>query len=254
MSTGEFITRYALPRFIVRGQVNTLTMDVYNAAGTQQTASVGTITLKTGSKVLVDAASVTSLGPPASYTLPAATTTDEALADDLIEIWTLTLSGEPDVSTFQRPAYLVRRVYVPTVTDTDLIDRHSELTAWLAARTDITSYQKYRDEANAIIQTDLLSTGRRPFLIFDPWSFRLPHIYKTLELIFTDSFTSIGNGKYQRLMEHYRATFERTWGKVTARMDSDHSGDISAAEQERDSAVGSVSITAGPRYRRSYSR
>ncbi len=84
------ITRYQLPRFIERGVATTLTMDVYNDAGTQQTASAGTFTLYKGGTALLDAVAVSSLGPPASYSLTAGTTTGETLADNWLEVWALT--------------------------------------------------------------------------------------------------------------------------------------------------------------------
>lgn len=247
----DFVQRYQLPRFYVLGQGATPTWDIYDAAGDQQTITSGTFTLKQGAEVLLDGVSLTA-GPPATYTVPSTTFDGRALTGDLLERINVVIGGVDRV--FTRPAYLCRSVYVPTITDTDLTTRHSELADWLSARSDITSYQKYRDEANVMIQTRLLETGRRPYLVFDQYAFRLPHINLTLHLIFQDAETSVGNGKYRRLAELYEKRWMGAWDRLRTRLDEDQSGDIGADELNPHGTSNAVVPTAGNTYRWQYSR
>jgi hypothetical protein len=99
------------------------------------------------------------------------------------------------------------------VTDADLLRRHSDLTALLAAGT--TSYQDYLDEAWATICTRLAAQGRRPYLVIQPSAMRDVHIALTLQLIFTDFQTSAGDGgRWQALAEHYQRGYTDAWNQL----------------------------------------
>jgi len=216
----SLVLRHALPRAIERGVANTLTADVYDAAGVQQTASAGTLTLYAGSKLILDGVAVTSPGAPTSHTLAAGLTTNEALSDSWLEMWTLTIGGT--AYTFRRDAYLVRHVLYPTITDTDLLELHSDLAALRDA--DQSSYETQREAAWARVQHRLIVAGRRPELVLSSWALRELHRALTLEIIFADFASSTGDGRYRELAEHYRAAADVEFGRLPLRYDSDEGG------------------------------
>ena len=159
--------RVRQPYVIQRGVDNALTLDIYDASQAQQTATAATVTIRIGSRVIVDAASATGLGPPISYTLTAATTADESLSDQVTVSWSPTIGGV--VYTMPpRRGFLVRTPFRLTMTDTDL----------LAVDRNIADYRSSADsnfswaieEARERIERRLLKKGRRPWLIFDEWA------------------------------------------------------------------------------------
>ena len=216
----SLVLRHALPRAIERGVANTLTADVYDEAGAQQTATAGTLTLYAGSKLILDGVAVTSAGAPTSHTLAAGSTADEGLSDSWLEVWALTIGGT--VYTFRRDAYLVRHVLYPTITDTDLIELHSDLAA--LRDSDQSSYQVQREAAWTRVQHRLIAAGRRPELVLSSWALREYHRALTLEILFTDFASSTGDGRYRDLAEHYRDAAEVEWSRLPLRYDADEGG------------------------------
>jgi len=114
------------PRVIQKGEINTLYMDIYDRdTQAQATASAATVSIWLGDKQIVTDAAASSLGPPAYYTLPAATTSSETLSERVREVWTLTVSGTEHTVTVG--GYLVLYPFVPPFTENDLINRHRSL-------------------------------------------------------------------------------------------------------------------------------
>lgn len=211
------ISRFQLPRFVERGVATTLSLDVYSDAGVQQTASAATLTLYEGSTKRLDAVAATTLGPPATYDLLAATTSAGSLGDDWLEVWALTIGGV--VYEFRREMYVVVDVLYPHITDTDLTDRHPELSALRS-----TGYEAERDAAFAFIERKLIGMGRRPQLIISGWALIDVHTFKTLELIFRGFHGSTGDGRYAELEQRYRDLFDSAFESLTFRYDLDEDG------------------------------
>lgn len=233
------IVRYSLPRFVEVGVTQTLDLDVYDAAGTQQTVSSGTITVYLGAEKLVDAATLAAFGPPVTYSLAGSLHTDRSPSEDYLEVW------DTDLGRFQREGYLVRLAYRSTITDTDLTDRHSEL---LTFSSKVGGYQQYRDEAHVEVQMMMLERGRRPWLVFDRAALRRLELYKTFELVFNDFMSVVGDGKWERLRDSYAAKYERALEGINFRYDDAELGTIDNGGH-RQSASGPVMVTAGPRRR-----
>jgi hypothetical protein len=244
------VARQSLPRFVEIGVAQTLTLDVYpEDSATLSTASTGTLTLKQGSTVLLDAVSVTVGGTStASYSLLAATTSGKDPSDDLLEIWTLTIDGA--IQTFQRGGYLVRRAWHPTITDADLIDYHSDLVSLRPSS--LTTYEPYRRRAGNWVQTELLARGRRPWLLFDAWALTVPHIYKALALIFADFESSVGDGRYGKLAAAYEGQATEAMRSVMFRYDVAETGTIDDLSQV--SAAMPIFLSSGPNSARDYWR
>lgn len=245
------VARQSLPRFVEVGVAQSLTLDVYpEDSGTLSTASAGTLTLKQGSVTLLDAVSVTvgSTTSTASYSLLAATTSGKDPSDDLLEIWTLTIDGA--TQTFQRGGYLVRRAWRPTIMDTDLIDYHSDLASLRPSS--LTTYEPYRRRAGNWVQTELLARGRRPWLLFDAWALTVPHIYKSLALIFSDFESAVGDGRYGKLAAAYEGQATEAMRSVMFRYDIAETGTVDDSAQV--SAAQPIFLTSGPNSARDYWR
>ena len=238
--------RQSMPRIIEQGVAQTLTLDVYDdATEAQQTATAGTLTASVGGVAVLSAVSAT-LGPPASYALLAATTADSAIEASWHEVWSLTIGGI--AYPFQRTGYLVRRAWHPTILDADLVDYHADLST--IRPPSITTFEPYRRKAGEWIQRKLLQTGKRPWLIFDPWELTEVHAFKALSLIFRDFASSIGDGRYKELAAEYDGKADSAWSAVTFRYDAGHTGTISTSAQEGASAP--IVLTAGPLNRRNW--
>ena len=235
----SFIIPHTLPRLIELGVSVSLTLDVENLAGTQQTATVGTVTIYDGDEVLVNAASATSLGPPAAYTLAAATTSSRQPTAQWLEKWSLTLAGT--VYVFQRRGYIVRTLWYPTIDDSDLTARHTELSNSRPSAID--SYQTYRVQAADKIQRDLLKKGRRPWLIFDNYALVDAHVALSLHFLFFDWATNFAQGRFRDLAAHYAEVYEAEMASISFSYDENESGTLD--ETDKVSAGGPIVFTAG---------
>lgn len=225
----SLILRQNGPRVIERGVAATLTAEVYLADGTTYaTPTVGVYTLRDGGEVVLDAVSATTLGPPATYSLLAATTSSRGLSDRASERWELTISGA--VHHFTRAVYIVRTAFHPMVTDTDWTDAHSDLAD--VRDPDQASFQTYREKANAKIERELRKKGRRPELVWDTDALFDAELALGLYYFFRDSKSSIGDGRYADLAAEYKAEFEREFSNVTFRYDEDESGSITSNTQQ----------------------
>ena len=233
------IVPHTLPRLVQIGVAQALTLTVTNDAGTQQTATAATLTVKLGEATLVDAVAATSLGPPASYTLPAATTTGYGPSMGWLEKWSVTIGGV--VYPFSRSGYLVRRLWFPTITDGDLTVLHAELTDHIPAGT--ADYSGYRGRASDKIQRDLLKKGKRAWLIFDAWALTDAHVALSLHYIFFDWATEFGESRYKELAEHYAELYREEMGSVVFTYDSDEDDVIN--ESERKGTGQPIVLTAG---------
>jgi len=232
--------RYALPRFLRRGVDESLTLDVYDSAGVQQTATVGTLSVFAGSRTVLDEVAVATLGPPAAYALAAAVTATEGLSDRWLEVWSLTIGGSVEV--FQRPAYLVRRLLTPVIDDRDLSELHSDLAELRDPSQQ--SYAGQRHSAWIRLNKWLIQQGNRPALIFDSWGLRDVHIYLSLEIIFRDFATSVGDGRYSKLSDHYRQIARDEFDRLQLAYDFDEDG-TNDSDAEKRSATPVTYLSSG---------
>ena len=233
------IARTLYPDEIERGVDSVISLAVYeDSTGAEQTASAGTVSLYAGSRLVVDAVSVTA-GAPSTYTVPAASTSGEALSGEWLEVWSLTISGT--VHTFQRPAYLVRRPYRHTVTQADLTQLHPDLAARETAGT--VDLDGYIQAADTIVRRDLIKRGNRPELVVDAWALADAHRYKALEMLFRDDGHSVGDGRYQDLSAEYAEKYREEWSSISFVYDADADGTIDS-EGERRSGLPVVFLTA----------
>ena len=230
-------------RTVERGIDTSLTVAVYDTAtGDLQIPTAGTVTIYDQSTVLVSGASATSLGGSASaaYTLTGATSTGWNLSDQYLEVWSLTIGGT--VYTFQLSGCIARRAYYATITDADLIAKHSALASLRPP--DLTTFGTYIDNAGAWIERKLLQRGRRPELIFEPWALYDAHVFYALHLIFNDFASSLGQGRYADLSIAYETKAERELKSASFRYDTAQTGTMDTPNAESYNAV--LTLTAGP--------
>jgi hypothetical protein len=226
--------RHSLPLFVERNVATTITADVYDADSAQQTATVGTLTLYQGSTVILDGVSATTLGPPATYDITAATTDGKSLSDDWLAVWALTIGGV--VYTFRQQMFLARHILYPVITDTDITDRYDELTSLLDA--DTADFSEKRGAAWVILQRELIKKGRRPELVLNTWALAEAHTHKTLELIFADFASNVSDGRYANRELHHREQYQAELDTVVLRYDSGEDGVLDQGDEA--GAVGAV--------------
>lgn len=225
-----------------------LSVDVYDQAGVQQTAIAGTVSVFSGSATVVDEAVVSVFGPPATYTLTAATTANEQTSDRWLVVWTLTIGGATHV--FQRPASLVLRILDPVLIDADLVELHSDLEELRDPSQ--TSFEAQREAAWVQVNRWLIDKGNRPNLIVGSDALRDVHRYKTLEIIFRDWALSVGDGRYSELAETYRTLAQDAFDRTQLLYDRDESGQLNAGEDKPPTPVTFLSSSWGWRYGRGY--
>lgn len=228
------------PRVVMLGVEQPLTIDVYDEDDNQQTATAGTVKILIGGRELVATTAATSLGPPASYTLPAATTEDESPTEHWLEVWSLTIDGTVEV--FQVAGHLARRTFRPTVTDAELVNRHRALSRIRASGD--ADFSVHRELARQQMERDLIKRGRRPWLIFDNWALHDAHTYLSLALVLRDAGHSVAGSAYTEEAREYMDMYRAEMDAVKFRWDHDETGKIDNTIAE--SAMGPLAITAGP--------
>ena len=220
-----YTARFLLPELIEHGRANALECAVFrDAALVAPTEAGSTVTIKTASATLVDAAAITVSGSKATYSLLAATIVDEALAEGWRVEWSLVISGKTFV--FANEAALVRHRLYSTVTALDLYRRHPDLDPSNSASLveSGTTHQAALDEAWTELQQRLIAKGNRPNLIMSPSSLRLVVLFSTLEIIFRDFASTSGDGKYDALALTYQAKASDAWRERSFLSDADDSG------------------------------
>lgn len=226
----------SIPRFIRRGDETLLDCNWFRGESvvTSPDLTSGTFTLKQGSRVIIDAQPVSFAFPgvSCSYTLTAADTQDLPFSDTMLEIWDLfgTIGGEDNHVTVRKSGHLVRTLLWPMIQDSDLIARHSRILDLLPPG--YGEFQKYRILAWEILNRDLIKQGRRPELILDSYALIDLHVYKSLELIFRDAITFVGDGRYNELADLYSEKYREEWLNVAFRYDRNEDDAIQDSELE----------------------
>jgi hypothetical protein len=241
---GAQVNRYAIPDILVLGEDSALELDLYTSASARLTCTAPTtVQLLDGSEEVVAAVAPTTLGPPASYTVPAAVTEDRNPSDRLRAVWRVTVSGASKI--FTKPVFLVRYPYQPSIIDTDLTCYDSDLLNLLPSGSQ--SLEKWREEARVRIEGDLISKGRRADLVIDAWSLRVPHIELSLALFYADQDTKISDARFKDAAAKHLAAYDKLFGALTFRYDGADSGLIQSSEREAGPPVLILSSGRGAR-------
>lgn len=211
-----------LPRVVQIGRAASLTLPVYSDAGGQLTASSGTLTVTSGGATLLDEVAVT-VGPPASYSLLAATTASLAPSDTWVETWTLV-----GIDRIVHTGSLVRMGYFSRLTDSGMEDVHPEVLDLLPAGE--TTAERFRRSASGWMQRKLLSKGRRPWLIWDQDALYEPELWRALGLWANDAASRVQSASaqadYARRAREYLDRADALFGEVSFRYDAEESGSV----------------------------
>jgi len=245
-----FSARIPFPDYLERARAQVVKLEVYRD-GALVAPSSGTFTLSDAAgDAVIDAAAVTVSASVAQYSIGAASLpTTKEVGEGWQEEWALVFS-DGVTRTFRRSAALVLRALFPVVTDADLLACYSDLDDLRPA--DLTSYQQYIDESWRRVVGRLVSKGRFPYLILDPWALREIHLEWTLALVFADFGSSVGDGgRYIELAESHKKTAAAAWRSLTFLYDEDHDGKP-GARVKRKSAEPVIYLSNAPRGRWGY--
>ena len=222
-----------LPRMIKQGENNTLGIYWYEDDVLIDNVT-GTLTLKQGSTVLTTKPVFTGGSQPqtAYVSIGAGTTDGLPYSDTMLEIWELSKFIDPDIVriTVRHSGHLVRTLLHPMIIDADLENRHARIQDIRPPSE--TSFERYRNLAWEILNRDLIKMGRRPELILDSYALIDLHVYKSLELIFRDAITFVGDGRYNDLADMYAEKYREEWENVVFRYDRSEDDAIQDGELE----------------------
>ena len=220
-----YSAQFRSPELLERGRDNAITCPVYRL-GALVAPTSGTVSVyRADQTAVVNAQAVTISGSIARYTVPSASLASLQYEEGWLVEWSLAM---PDgvTHTFRRDGALVRRRLYPVVSDADLLRRHSDLTQLRAPS--VSSYQDYIDEAWAVIENRLITTGKRPWLVMSASAFRDAHMALTLHLVWLDYATSAGDSsRYQQLADHYGRGYEEAWSRLTFAYDETDENKVS---------------------------
>ena len=210
--------RWDLPvELLERGSSLTLRLRLYRG-GEAAPPSVATVSVyDSGDAALVDEAAA-SIADGVASVVTAAITATTPLGTGYRVVWTA------DGRTYDIPAYVVRRILYPTVTDLDVRRRWSYLDSGTPATlTRASTWQDLIDDAWLTIQHRLIETGRLPWLVLSPSSLREPHLLLTGARIH-DVLAARGNPIMRDRASQLHAQYEAAWARVSMRYDDDDDG------------------------------
>lgn len=236
----HYSVRFNGPHIFQKGIAGSLTAPVYLDGG-EVAASGATIKIYRPDGTEFSAGSVAFAVFPVRWTWLATDFDDEAVGEGWIFEWTITTSTGWEFVARNDGALVYRQLF-PVLTDADLYRRHHDLDPSVAGSIAGTNadYQEYIDEAWRTINDKLIGMGRRPWLSMSPTAFRPLHLYMTLELIFRDFATSMGDGgKYYDLAVMYGDMAKDEWPKLNYLEDTDNDGKLDDARR-RASAVSTI--------------
>jgi hypothetical protein len=95
------------------------------------------------------------------------------------------------------------------------------------------SYQDYLDEAWATIESRLIMSGKRPWLILSPSALRDVHLFGTLSRIFRDLAPGGPGTAEWELAAEYDRKYESAWSQLTYPQAVESSGEAESLRRRR---------------------
>jgi hypothetical protein len=235
-----YSARFNGPHLIVKGLAGTMLCPIWKD-GAAFPVTAGSVKVYRPSGTEFAGGTTAIVAGAISWSYDATEFDDEDAAEGWVFEWTITISGDYKIVARNDAAVVFRELF-PVITDIDLYRRHKDLDPSVAGSIAGTNsdYQDYIDEAWRTIQDKLIANGRRPWLAMSPTAFRQVHLYMTLELIFRDFATSMGDGaKYHDLSIIYNDMAKDAWPALTYLEDTDNDGKLDS-NQRRASAVSTI--------------
>jgi hypothetical protein len=180
---------------------------------------------------LVDNQTVTVTSSVATYPIAALTLpSTENLGEGWMVQWDLYLGAALTYRQFRVDAALIRTKLWPSASNIDLLDRHPELASQYPYGE--SSWDKVINSAWQSIELRLLESGRRPYLIMNPWGLRESLVLLSLARVFRSLSTfTPGTGKYVELATEYMKEYEKEWDRVKLTIDWSNEGYPDPADQ-----------------------
>lgn len=223
------------PRFLQRAKTVTARMPLYvDGSLTLAVPASGTYTLYDGNNTAIDTGAVTiptsgDYAGIASYEiLDTVIPATILLASNWYEKWVLTMS-DGSIETVERAVYFCLRTLYCPISQGSLGRRISSLSALLPSSK--SSFADYIKEAWADIESRLLQSGKRPYLITNSSALR-PLVTELVRYyIFQDAKTLVADGStYGELAEEAKAAYEHLWDTLTLEYDTSELGGRGSTE------------------------
>lgn len=226
----RYSARFQLPDLLERGRDELISCPVYRSGALVAPTALGsTVTVRSRSGTIVNAAAVTVTGSIAQYTIPAASlpSTLPYEAGWLFE-WLLVM---PDVThRFRNTGALVRNRLYPCITDLDIARRLRSLDLTHAAKlTDRTDLQDAIDEADVELQLELLKDHRRPNLVAEPTALRMAWLNLAVAILLEDEATR--DNAYAEAARDWRKRYESAYAEAAPGFDYDEDGQVDDPQQ-----------------------
>ena len=228
--------RFPLPDLIVRGKDHTISAPVYSAAALVEPSGATVSIFKPDNSALVTAAAATITDKVAQYTIAAATTNGQQLAEGYRVEWSLTVATAtaPDgVILAINDAALGRRVFDPVISAADIWRRMRTLNPGHRSRIQSDTLQDELSESWTEIQHQLIDQGNRPNLIMSPTSLRRAHL--CLAIAYT--YENLGKAYAEEAM-HWRQRYQSAWAELSFLYDRGDAGQADDSQKRRPALSG----------------
>jgi len=223
-----YSARFRGPSLIEQNKSQTVSLSI-EASGSAASVTSATFYLyDTGGNAIVDAQAASVAGGTVSGTVSAGDTSSMGLGPAYLVRFDVLIGGK--TYRFNNDACLcVARLY-PPIGQTDLVNRHSDVTNLLASG--VTSCQQYIDDAWSDITNRMYSEQSYFWRLRTPSAFRNVMFARSLALIFRDYATLLNAGdRYMQLSDYYEQQYERAYSKLRSRIDSDEDNQLSGRQQ-----------------------
>ena len=236
-------TDFSLPTFYERAKALTVRMPLYEDGQSPVIPVSGTFTLYNASKVAVTTGSVTvGTNGIASFDVIAIVLPDTTpLSDKWLEEWVLTLQ-DGRVETIRRDAYVCLRMLYNVVSEVMLLRRVSDLNDLKPPNK--SNFHGYIDEAWNDTNVAIIQQGKRPYLIMNSYALKNIVFNRTLQYIFEDLETYMGEGRYSKRATEYAKLADDAFDDL--KMEYDTSESNSRLSSEASLPVISVIYTNTP--------
>lgn len=226
MAETRYTPRLDLPFAIERGRTQTITCPVYSGATLTAPAS-GTCTVYAPDKTATSGA-VTISGSVAEFAV-------SGLAEfSYGEGWAVEFAlVMPDgvTHTFRNSAALCKVAPQQAISPVDLYRREPYLDPTSSGAVASEDWSGQCIEAHLELERRLWARGRRPWQIVDQPSLRQCELLLALSYAYRALAARDTSGTALQQAEHYHASAERSWSRVTVRYDLDDDGRIDDAQR-----------------------
>lgn len=233
--------RIPYPDVVERGRAASLSLALWRN-GALVAPSSGTLTiLRPDGTTYLSAAAVTVTASVATYALSAPAAT-EPLGEGWLQLWSLTISGEPNPRVWRREMALARYALQPVVTEQDLLDEYPRLLAQVSKVAD--SFQPWIDAAWRQIIRALIGRGALTYLLVSNYALADWHRNLALYLVLKELYRGQPGEQWRTLMDTHKTAADAAAVSFNSTLDADHDG--APDDSSRASVATIVHVNAAP--------